>query len=497
MNSAWRRPSLPALAFLTWVLVAAVGFGGRFINGDGDTARHLRHGETILARGDVIRHDPFSFTKPGEAYVSFEYGAQVLLALAHRLAGLGGVVALGATLAALAVALTLRFMLRRGVEPAAAYLGAAVGAVLLATHWIARPHLFTFVLLALLLERLDRPHAPAPLGILALFTLWANLHGGWVFGMALLGAFGVGRVIDAWRRGTPEDAALARATLWSVPTAALATVLTPYGTAAPLHLAAHLGDSALLRTAHEFRPPTFTDAGSIVFLLVTIGASIGFMRTRSLGSAPTAHVIAMLGFTVGGFLARRNIPLVALTAMPLAMIHLDPLLRQLPEPPNLRRSFAEAVGGSWVPGAAAALAVWLAALVGDRGGPGALPTTFDPRVFPVEAVATLRTSGRAPRLLNEYTWGGYVLWAAPGQQVFIDPGADFYGSALALDYLRVWELQPGWREVLQRFDVEAALVPTGSPLAVALQEEDGWSVRHADGTAVLLIRATTAADAAP
>lgn len=488
MNQAWRRPSLPALAFLTWILIAAIGFGGRFINGDGDTARHLRHGETILSQGDVIRQDPFSFTRPGEAYVSFEYGAQVLLAVAHRIAGLGGVVALGATLAALAVALTLRFMLRRGVEPAAAYLASAVGAVLLATHWIARPHLFTFVLLALLLELLDRPRAPAPLIILALFTLWANLHGGWVFGMALLGAYVLGRLLDAWRSGTPEVAALARATLWSVPAAALATILTPYGAAAPLHLAAHLNDSALLRTAHEFRPPTFTDAGSIVFLLVTIGASVGFTRTRSLGSAPTAHLIAMLGFTVGGFLARRNIPLVALTAMPLAMIHLDPLLRRLPEPPNLRRSFAEAAGGSWIPGALAALVVWLAALAGDRGGPRVLPTVFDPQVFPVEAVATLRATGSAPRLLNEYTWGGYVLWAAPGQRVFIDPGADFYGSALALDYLRVWELQPGWREVLQRFDVDAALVPAGSPLAAALKDEEGWSVHHADRTAVLLLK---------
>jgi hypothetical protein len=496
MTAAWRRPSLPALAFVTWILIAAIGFGGRFINGDGDTARHLRHGETILARGDVIRQDPFSFTRPGEAYVSFEYGAQVLLALAHRSAGLGGVVALGATLAALAVAFTLRFMLRRGVEPAAAYLAAAAGAVLLATHWIARPHLFTFVLLALLLELLDRSKAPSPVVVLVLFSLWANLHGGWVFGMALLGAYVLGRLIDAWRSGAPEAAALARATSWSLPAAALATILTPYGTAAPLHLAAHLNDSALLRTAHEFRPPTFTDAGSIVFLLVTIGMTIGFARRRSLGTVPAAHVIAMLGFTAGGFLARRNIPLVALTAMPLAMIHLDPLVRRLPEPPNLRRSFAEATGGSWVPGALAALGIWLAALVGDRGGPRVLPTAFDPKVFPVEAVASLRAMGRAPRLFNEYTWGGYVLWAAPGQRVFIDPGADFYGSALALDYLRVWEVEPGWREVLQRFDVDAALVPVGSPIAAALEQEEAWSVHHVDETAVLLVRATAAPAAA-
>jgi hypothetical protein len=477
MTAARWRPSLTALAFLTWILVAAFGFGGRFLNGDGDTARHLRHGATILAQHGVIRRDPFSFTRPGAPYVSFEYGAQVLLALAERLAGLAGVVALGATLAAVGVALTLRFMLRRGVEPAAAYLASAVAAVLLATHWMARPHLFTFVLLALLLELLDRPRPPARWLLFGLFGLWANLHGGWVFGMALLGAYALGR--RAW---------------WMLPLAALATLITPYGLDGPRHLIAHLGDRALLREAHEFQPPTFTDAGSIVFLLAVVGALAGFARLRP--RVPLEHVVAMAGFTLGGFLARRNIPLVALTALPLAMLHLDPLLRRLPEPPNFRRSFAEGVQGSWAPGAVGAAVVWLAALVGSVGGPRLLPTSFDATVFPVEAVAALQASGRTPRLFNEYTWGGYVLWAAPGQRVFIDPGADFYGSALALDYLRAWEVEPGWQDVLRRFDVDAALLPTGAPLAEALVRLEGWHVAHADRTAVLLVRSPAAAPGA-
>ena len=275
-----------------------------------------------------------------------------------------------------------------------------------------------------------------------------------------------------------------------------ATVLTPYGTAAPLHLAAHLNDAALLRTAHEFQPPTFTDAGSLVFLLTTIGATLGFARAWPRAGLPTPHLIAILGFTVGGFLARRNIPLVALTALPLAMLHLDPLLRRLPEPPNLRRSFAEAASGSWIPGVLAACVVWLAAVIGDRGGPRLLATAFDARTFPVEAVDALRAESGTLRLFNEYTWGGYVLWADPGQRVFIDPGADFYGSALALDYLRVWEQGPGWREVLARYAVDAALLPAGSPLAEALVREDGWRVSHADGTAVLLVRMPAAPAAA-
>ena len=141
-----------------------------------------------------------------------------------------------------------------------------------------------------------------------------------------------------------------------------------------------------------------------------------------------------------------------------------------------------------MPGAIGAMVVWGAAALAHGGGPRLLPTSFDAGVFPVEALGVLRSSHRTPRLFNEYTWGGYVLWAAPGQRVFIDPGADFYGSPIASDYLSVWELRTGWRDVLRRFDVDAALVPTGVPLADSLSHEPGWTVAHADATATLLLR---------
>ena len=486
MTTARLRPSLPALAFLTWILIGAFGFGGRFLNGDGDVARHLRHGETILAQGDVIRRDPFSFTRPGEPFISFEYGAQVLLALVQRAAGLAGVVALGATLAALAVAITLRFMLRRGVEPAAAYLASAVGAVLLATHWIARPHLFTFVLLALLLERLDRPQAPSPVLLFALFVVWANLHAGWLFGLALLGAWSIGRIVDAWRAHRADLGAEWRAAILGVSASVVALVVTPYGVRMPYWFLVHLADPINRRLTDEFRPPTFTDAGSIIFLVVTIAATGALARRRT--RLPLPHLLAILGFTAGGFLARRNIPIAALTALPLAMLHLDPLLRRVPAPRTMRPAFAEAAGGTWWPAVIAAGGVWLVAVVARVGGPALLPNAFDPRVFPVEAVQALRTSGRTPRLLNAFTWGGYVEWAAPGQRVFIDPGSDFYGGELMLTHLRAVNAAPGWRDVLASYRVDAALLPPGAPLVAALEREPGWTVAHADTTAVLLLR---------
>ena len=45
----------------------------------------------MLEHGTVIRQDPFSFTRPAAPYVGFEYGSQLLYAMAERAGGLPGV----------------------------------------------------------------------------------------------------------------------------------------------------------------------------------------------------------------------------------------------------------------------------------------------------------------------------------------------------------------------------------------------------------------------
>src|SRR4030095_14100177 len=84
------HPSLPAFLFLILALLIPLFEADSMVNADGDPARHIRHGETILRQHDVIRGDSFSFTKAGEPFLGFEYGSQVLLALSHRIGGTVG-----------------------------------------------------------------------------------------------------------------------------------------------------------------------------------------------------------------------------------------------------------------------------------------------------------------------------------------------------------------------------------------------------------------------
>ena len=51
-------------------------------------------------------------------------------------------------------------------------------------------------------------------------------------------------------------------------------------------------------------------------------------------------------------------------------------------------------------------------------------------------------------MFNNFIWGGYLLHAWPEQRVFIDGGTDHYGEKLFNEYIQVWNLDPGWRDVL-------------------------------------------------
>src|SRR5262249_35032867 len=58
---------------------------------DSDSGWHIRMGERILATGALPTTDPYAFTRAGQPWLAWEWGADVLMGAAHRAAGLSGV----------------------------------------------------------------------------------------------------------------------------------------------------------------------------------------------------------------------------------------------------------------------------------------------------------------------------------------------------------------------------------------------------------------------
>ena len=206
--SVWRAaerklrlaPTLPDLLFAL-LLMSVFGrpYCWQALLGDGDTGWHIRTGEYILGHG-IPTHDLFSFSRAGQPWFAWERLSEEIFAQFHRWWGLEGVTVLGALLVCLPAALLFAWLLRRGAGAWVALAATLAAASAASVHYLARPHLFSLVLLVAGLWMLDEDRrSPTPWlwTLVPMAGLWANLHGGFA---AWLGTLGLLVVVSAVQR---------------------------------------------------------------------------------------------------------------------------------------------------------------------------------------------------------------------------------------------------------------------------------------------------------
>jgi hypothetical protein len=482
-------PSIPAIVFIGILVFVVAVFQEPLLNSDGDLARHLRHGEWMLQHRRLVTADPFSYTRGGQPFVAFEYGGQLAYAVAHRAGGLAAVTIFAALLIAAAYALLTRFMLRRGVEPLFAGLITTAAIITGMGHWLARPHLFTLVAVPLLLELLSPAGKWRTWPFAVLFAIWVNLHGGFVYGLVLIGIFLAAAAIDALRSpGGPLRSAAVRRYAGALGLGAASALANPWGVGVYRHIVAMFGDHYIIDHTAEFASPDFHDLASKFFLLLLVGVLAAAFLGRK---APTLTVIMTVAGVYLALVHQRNTALFGLTALPFIAIYLDPAWRSLRFFGGLRHGVETGAAGAsttgWV-GMAAALALALGITHGRVGSRQWVVNAFSPDRLPLRAVSAARSARLSGRVFSDFGWGGYLLYAWPDQKVFIDGGTDFYGGGLMREYSIIRGVQPGWWDLVQRWNFALMIVSTEAPIASELTRDHGWRYWYCDPTAVVLLR---------
>jgi len=116
----------------------------------------------------------------------------------------------------------------------------------------------------------------------------------------------------------------------------------------------------------------------------------------------------------------------------------------------------------------------------------AAQTGFPAKEFPVTAAAALDSLPEGIRLLAPDKFGGYLIYRFQGRRkVFFDGRSDFYGVAFMKEYIRLIEARPGWREQVEQFGFDYALLPNNYSLVEGLRQW-GWQQVYRDETATLL-----------
>jgi hypothetical protein len=458
---------------------------------DPDLWWHLRTGQWIVETGHVPLSDSFSFSRAGHAWVAEEWLSDVVF---YELWKHGGAAAL---IIFSAIVTTLGFMLLylRCLSPCKgkwhwAAAATVFGALAAAASCGVRPQMFTFTLASLLLWLLesgeDRPSLL--LWVPPVFLLWLNLHAGFALGPALLLAYGIGVLVETATGNTPWQEA--RPLLLRVLLLLLACVaivpLNPNGAQLYRYPFDTLRSSSIRSSIIEWSPPDFHQALyrpflMIWLLLLTILAS---SRVRPNGRA----LVPLLALSFAALDAVRHVPIFVLVAMPVIAAALPMLSRvSIGRSRRLPISFPPSFSLAVLVMMAAFASAWWTNLARCQNASEA-------EQFPQAAVTILRAGDYPPRIFVYYDWGGYALWKLyPAYRVFVDGRADLFGGNSGDDdLLRQFrtsiELHNGWRDVLDRWNVEAVLVPPSCALAQALLLDRDWHSVFSDSQAIILLR---------
>jgi len=499
-------PSLADFVFLlpiAFILKRMAGVGT--LLQDGDTGWHIRTGDWILAHHWVPVHDMFSFSKAGAPWFAWEWGSDVIMAGLNALGGLRLVALCAMTLIATIFALVYR-LARRKANPILAAEATMLAAVASSIHFLARPHLFTLLFLVLFYAALeqvregrDRLCGVPYLVILPVVTMvWTNLHGGFFVGVVMIGIYGVGELLEAafGRNDRAEAVKKARKFFLSAAAAMTVSLVNPYFYHLHVHMAKYLTDPYNSEHIIEFLSPSFHIAQGPYFeSMLVLGAAAACWHVAQ---GRFTEAVLMLVWAHAGLLAGRNVPLFMIVAAPPVALAAQEFLDRLPgwdvagwvrragawyNRLAAKTAAAEAAG-RWHLVSVMTLAM-VAALVYAPHPPLKFRAEFDPKSFPVGALAMLGKDPSA-RIFTRDQWGDYLIWSLyPGHKVFVDGRSDFYGDDFENKVLDVFNVKHGWDKILGGFGVNTILLPPDLPLAGALKESSRWRVVYDDGVALV------------
>ena len=475
--------------FQIYIFVYAFLFASRPMS-DADFWFYLKTGEYILKTGSIPSTELWSFTFPGNPYIAHGWLSGVLFYPIFTSVGPKFLIFVFALLVAIAFWIAFK---RANSHPIIA------GAATLAAVWATmpnvgvRPRVFTILFTSIFLAVLGR----FAKGIkdrwiwvlIPLIPLWVNLHGGFFIGLMLIGLTAIGMLLD-YRAGVLEQPETLRSRLRVLAIVfvgcVLAGLLNPYGIrpyTAPLTL---LGSSLWQDLIVDWLSPNFhlPQTRPLMFLILATVAVFGLSPKRPKPS----ELLLFLATLYSTLKIQRNAVVFVLVAAPMFADYFQFWF----DSTRFGKNFATARRSSSnqrmaVMFSIAFLLLLVPFVVKLKSTVYSTPTQYSLRV-PVKAVEYLNQNGIAG---NTFTapnvWGGYLIWAAPNNPVYID-GRDAYPDTFVKEFVDIIGGRVDWRGPFNQRGVQIVLVEPKTYLARQLGEASEWEKVYEDEMSLVFKR---------
>lgn len=439
-----------------------------------DTYWQWATGQWMIVHHQVIHRDVFSFTVRGHKWLDEEWGFQVLLAGLVRTIGPVAfwILPAGTTGGAL-LASVIRWR-KLGSPPLRVAVLAVIATASLLLGDAPRPQTLSYCCfgIELLILTLARNNYRWLVTLPPLLLVWANVHGSFLLGLAVIAL----ELVLGFRP-------LNRRLIVHRPLPIKATAVTL------------LACTVVSAVANPNGPPLFTYA-----LRLSMNTQLGQLIEE--WQSPNFHelfLVALVFFPIISLVATLTLrerqvdafDLLLWGCLLLAAIHAQRFLPYLGVATGglfagASPSRASSVRSSFL---TAPLALMLGAAI-VLGGPhraAGTPVLTGPSAEPVAAVGWLST--HPGRVVSTYAWNDYLIHV--GIPVFVDGRTDLYfGTGILNEWVRLDTVTVNPDPALQRWDVRYVLWPWSTPLTVFLSSDPRWRIVDRTGPAALFERVT-------
>jgi len=399
---------------------------------------HLKSGEEIVSTKSIPQQDTFSHSAYGYKWVDHEWLSQVIFFSLFQLFGINGLILFKACLVVTAFILLLRIGLLRGANLYSIGLVILLAVLVARFRLFVRPHIFTFLLIAIYLYIIYYPNRRYLFLLPILMLLWVNLHPGFIFGLMLVLLYFLNEVLKK-----QQIKYLLIVMLFTF----FASFINPY----TYHLYGCFVSFSKLLSIYpiaEYRSPDFYNY-SLFFSMLVLTFIVVVINWKKID---LLEFLPPLCFSILSIIANRNIPLFALSSIPLLARHISLLSNRLQSKIKV---------SSWIK-----YLIWLLisffVLIGSIGGKynwffmnrcgsSTLPKFglgIEERIYPIDGVKFIQQNRIHGKMYNSHSLGGFLIYKLyPSQKVFFD------GRNLVYEELiRNFWTKSGWSKLNRLFE---------------------------------------------
>lgn len=447
---------------------------------DPDTWWHLKVGQEIWETHSIPRADQWSFTAYGHSWIPHEWLSQLWMYTVWRMFGYAGLQLWLCLMASVIVAASYKLSYRYCGDATVAALGGFLAFFFGTISFTLRPQIIAYLLLTvelLVLLRAFREKPQTLWWLPPLFLIWVNCHASYPLG---LGIFGVAVACRCWRlraEGLPG----ARFLITMFALTCLALLCNPVGWRMllyPFDLLLHQRDN--LGFINEWFPPNPEEVRG--FGLVLVLAAIGVAGLTGRARASAFELLVFVPVTFLAVLHTRMLIVFGIVSAPL-------VCRMVAEYRGEKKAKPD-----HLPTNAILLLLAAASCVAMFPRAGKIEADVD-AANPVKAIQFIRAARLKGPILNDYGWGGYLVWALPEYKTFIDGRADIFDWTGVLARYRDWvDLTVDPARLLDDYRIGFCLLPAKGTQANVMRHLAEWKLVYADDVAVVFVRTRMTAE---